>query len=648
MGFCRQLQTSNRIIAADARLIALALNVLGRLTAASPEPFLRMFCVAAGEAILWLAPRRRRVLRSNLHHAFPERPRSWRRSVARESSRRLVETILLSLAGPYLSDARMRRVANLGPSVEALAADLAARPRPVVLGTLHLALWEAQTWLPALSPVRLPAFGIIYRPLDNRAADAAVKRDRERHGMRLLSRREGFVESMAILRGNGVVGVLVDQNAGERGALGLVLGRVCSSTELPGILAAKFGAELRGFLARRTGFWRVTFETELLACDGTPSGATIALNQWYERAMADEELCRSWLWAHDRWRNQDVPARRLRLQARRSLLEGDLRVRALAALPRRTRVWIRMPNWLGDIVIALPLLRALRSSRPDAEITLLAQERYAPLLLSLGVADAVEPLPNRGKGGLAHFAAMRGRYPDTWILLTNSARGDLEALAAGCPQRFGIRRAGRPRPLLTHAYEVPPGFDEGRHHQLGLWESFLRHFGLEGPLDLSPLRRAGGSPEGPIGLIAGSENSPEKRWPVGHWRGLVEAFPAERFVLLGTAADAAITAEIARGFGDRVADLAGKTDLLGFSEKLAQCRLLVTNDTGGMHLANALGVPVLALFGPTNPIRTGPAFAAPHRILQPPGCPPTGGGRLQDLAPAAVEAAVRDLPTAKA
>ena len=54
----------------------------------------------------------------------------------------------------------------------------------------------------------------------------------------------------------------------------------------------------------------------------------------------------------------------------------------------------------------------------------------------------------------------------------------------------------------------------------------------------------------------------------------------------------------------------------------------MTNDTGGMHLANALGVPVIALFGPTNPVRTGPVFAAPVRILQPPGCPPTGGAAL--------------------
>lgn len=379
-------------------MIPFALNVLGRLLALAPEAVLRGVSVFGGELILWLAPRRRRVLRSNLHHAFPDRPRAWRRGIARESSRRLVETTMLSIAAPFLSDARIRKIAGLGPSVDALARELAARPRPVVLATLHLALWESQTWLKFLSPVPLPEFGIIFRPLDNPAADSFVKRTRERHGMRLLSRREGFAQALAILRGRGCVGVLFDQNAGQQGALTLLFGRVCSTTELPGVLAAKFGAELRTFYPRRTAFWRVTFESDAVAFDGTAAGATLALNRWFENAMADDDLCASWLWAHDRWRNQDIPSVRLRLEAKRNLLADDLRARGLSCPPRKTRVWVRMPNWLGDVVMALPLLRAIRESRPDAEITLLAKPGFVSVLRSLGVADVVRALPPREPG----------------------------------------------------------------------------------------------------------------------------------------------------------------------------------------------------------------------------------------------------------
>src|ERR1700722_16305489 len=102
----RQIPATTR-----ARLIPLALNVLGRLLAITPEPLLRAFAAGGGELILWAAPRRRRLLRSNLHHAFPGRPRAWRRGIARESSRRLVETAMLALAAPFLSDERIRRIA---------------------------------------------------------------------------------------------------------------------------------------------------------------------------------------------------------------------------------------------------------------------------------------------------------------------------------------------------------------------------------------------------------------------------------------------------------------------------------------------------------------------------------------------------------
>ncbi|HLP25250.1 MAG TPA: glycosyltransferase family 9 protein, partial [Acidobacteriota bacterium] len=110
----------------------------------------------------------------------------------------------------------------------------------------------------------------------------------------------------------------------------------------------------------------------------------------------------------------------------------------------------------------------------------------------------------------------------------------------------------------------------------------------------------------------------------------------------GTPNDRAITDAIAAGFGERVENLAGKTGLVEFAERLQACALLVANDTGGMHLANALGVPVIGLFGPTNPVRTGPVFAASKILLQPPGCLPTGGGSLGDLRPETVVAAVRE------
>ena len=404
----------------------------------------------------------------------------------RACSRRLIETGLLSLATPHLSERRIRAIARLAPSVEDWARSLAGRPRPVVFATLHLALWETQTWLKLLSPVPLPEFGIIFRPLDNSAADGYVKRTRERFGMQLLSRREGFASARRILRSGGCIGVLFDQNAGDQGVLGTLFGRICSTTELPGLLTTHFGAELRTFYPRRLGFWRVEFESDPIVHDGTPAGITFALNRWLESALADDNLCASLLWAHDRWRHQDTPGRRFRLESKRNFLAADLAARGLKTVPRRTRIWIRMPNWLGDVAMAVPLLRALRVSRPDAEITLLARRQLLPLLAGWGVADQLQALPEKGWGYFRHFWRLRGAYPDTWVLLTHSGRGDLEARLAGCPQRFGIVRPGRQRPLLTHAYRLPRDFDERRQHQLETWEAFSRHFGLAAALDRTP------------------------------------------------------------------------------------------------------------------------------------------------------------------
>lgn len=628
-------------------MLLFSLKFLGRLVALTPEPILRLVAAALGDFIFLFLPRRRRLILSNLHHAFPEKPATWHRAIGRESCRRLIETGLLSLATPFLDERRLRTIVTLSPELLALYAEHASDPAPTLICTPHIAYWEAQTSQPLLVPGTFPEFGVIYRPLDNSAADAFVKGSRERFGMKLLSRKEGFAEALKILRRRGFVGVLFDQNAGLQGALTTLFDRVCSTTELPGLMAEKFNARVVGIFPRRRAFWRVEIGAHRLTHDGSGESVTIGLNRWLEEILrGDDNLCASWLWAHDRWRNQDMPGKRLRLEAKRNLLAADLAARGRTALPRRTRIFVRLPNWLGDVVMALPLLRAIRASRPDAEITLIGKKAFLPLLESWDLADHFHALPPQGLGYFFHFRKLRHAFPDVWLLFTNSFRGDLEARLAGCRQRFGLVRPGKSRPLLSHSYRVPADFDERTHHQLELWENFLRHFGLDAPAARNPLSTLNAQPTttARIALIPGSENNPEKRWPVSHWRALIESLPDQRFVLLGTANDHAITAAVAEGFAaERVENLAGKTDLNAFVAQLRGARLLVTNDTGGMHLANALGAPLLALFGPTNPVRTGPVFAAPARILQPPGCPAHGGSSLDDLKSEVVVAALREL-----
>jgi len=642
------------------------LQITGWSIAHTPEVLLRAVSRILGHGILFLLPRRRRLFFSNLDHAFPEKPRAWQAQIARESSCRIIETALLSLASPYFSDARLRAMSTMAPEAIKFFVDHHAQPYPLIVASPHIAYWESLTSLGLYMDVPLPEFGVIFRPIDNPTADAWVKSTRERHGLKLLSRKDGLAESFRILRRKAAVGVLFDQNAGAQGALTTLFGRVCSTSELPGMLAERSGARIMAFYPRRLAFWKLHFEAVEITYDGTAAGATLALNRWLETNLSsDDNLCASWLWSHDRWRHQDIPEKRFRLESKRDLLAADLAARHLTSLPRNTRVFIRLPNWLGDVVMALPLLRALRVSRPDAEITLIAKASFLPLLKIAGVADHLEPLPPRGLDYFLHFWRLRRRHPDVYVLLTNSTRGDLEAWLTCCRQRFGLVKSGHRRPLLTHRYAVSADFDECQNHQLALWDNLFRHFGLNAPLDRTPPFEAPKRPDSQashttppfpiperlvIGFIAGSENNPEKRWPLAHWRQLAESllaeFPNATLELFGTANDQPITTMIAAGLDSaHVHDLAGRTDLPAYVEKLRSCRLLVTNDTGGMHLANALGVPLLALFGPTNPVRTGPVFSAPFEILQPPGCANTGGGNLANLSPDTVLAAVRQLLT---
>ena len=627
-------------------MVKLLLQITGWLLASTPEAVLRPFTWLLGRLVWGIFVSRRRLILSNLHHAFPEESSAWRTDTGRECMRRVVETALLSLAMPFMSRERQLVIVRGDAALRDLFDRHRANPHPVVACAPHVAHWETGTVIPLLGGEPFPEFGIIFRPLDNPAADAWIKKTRQRFGMRLLSRREGFLEANRILERKGFVAVLFDQNSGQRGALTTLFGRICSTTSMPGALAQRNSAEVVTIFMRHLDFWRIEISSAPVVHDGTMEGITISLNRWLEELLREDLGMRtSWLWGHQRWKNQDAPSTRLRLEQKIDFLATDLSQRGLSTLPRHTRLWIRLPNWLGDVVMVLPLLRAIRTGRPDAEITLLAKAAFLPLLEKFGVADRLKALPPAGAGYFGQFRRWREEYPDCYLLFTNSARGDLEAWLTGCPQRFGIKRAGKWRPLLTRAYRPLSGYNEAQHHQFELWLDFLRNFGLTAEPHRQPFSLPPG-PEEPvkrvIGLICGSENNPEKRWPVAHWRELITALPGEEFVLFGTRADDALTLEIAAGFGERVRNLAGRTSLVEFAEGLRNCRLLITNDTGGMHLANALGVPLFALFGPTNPVRTGPVFSAPAIILQPPGCAAQGGGNLADLSSDSVAHAVRE------
>ena len=627
-------------------LIVALLKGLGKTLAYLPVCLPQAISIALGDLIYFAPTRLRRIILSNLHHAFPDKPQTWRKKIARESCRRTIELGLFVLASPFINRKRLQDSFTLEPFYR----ESIEKGDSYVILVPHFSGMEAITLTSLLFNGPIPDTGVIYRPFNNKALERYVKETRERGGVYLLSRKEGFTRAMEMLRRKANVAILFDQNAGNQGTLTLFLDRLASTTELPGLLVQRFKCEYGVLYTERTGFWKGRMRAEKLSSDLTTHGVTLATNAWLEAKLKENDnTCADWLWLHQRWKTQQEPECCLRLRSGRNLLEETLQYQGRTALPKKTRLWIRMPNWLGDIIMALPLIRAIREGRPDADITLLTQAIHAPLLEALGVADHVLVLPKKGLAYFLAFFKWRGQFPDRFILLTNSMRSNFEAKILNATASHALALPGRNRHYITHAWPVPTTLSLNTTHQTALWETWLKTMGLQAPLNYTPLSLPESLPKkAVIGLIAGSENSPEKRWSPHHWRELIGhllfTYPNHTLALFGSQKDKGLTKEVSAGFDPlRVQDLAGKTDLLAFAQALQGCELVIGNDTGGLHLANALGIPCIGLYGPTNPQRTRPIFTAPILILQPPACPPTGGLPMSHLLPATVLDAIKSL-----
>lgn len=630
----------------------LLIVILGAFVASLPRSVAAGTASLLGFAVCALMRRRRAMMLRNLRCCFPEKTERERRAIALESCRRMIEMGMFVLASPHFS--RERILSNFSVDEKRLA-ELLAGNGPMVVAVPHFSLMESLTMIPLLyPPLAQRKIGIFYRPFDNPAIERWVKTTRERWGCRLLSRKKGLTQALSFLHENGLVCVLPDQGTGaHRGALSLFFGRVATCSELAGSLAHGHpGTRTVVAWCEREGFWRGKVCAEEIAPAGTGRDEiNFSVNRWIERRLASSDsACADWLWMHDRWKGMKY----FNLEHRRNRLAETLRFLGLEKLPKKKKIFVRLPNWLGDVVMALPLVAALRKARPDAEITLVARAHLLPMLERLSCADKFAALPAKSSG-LGYWLACRkllaAASPEVFVLFTNSLRGDAEARLSCAPMRCGMVREGHPRPLLTRAWRVPSDLDLTKNHQTLVWARWLREScGLLLAPDFSPLKLSagtdaetnapaagtGGSSAVVVGLICGTENSPEKRWPVARWRELISlllaAFPQAEIRLFGTAKDAAITAQVTAGTdAARVIDRAGKTNLPDYMGELASCRVVCGNDTGGLHLANMLGVPVVGVFGPTNPVRTGPIFDAPRKILQPENCPPTGGAPIEDV-----------------
>jgi len=296
------------------------------------------------------------------------------------------------------------------------------------------------------------------------------------------------------------------------------------------------------------------------------------------------------------------------------------------------KVLVLKPSSLGDVIHALPVLRHLRRHHPDAIVDWWLHKNLVPLLEGDPDIHRILPFDRKAWGRPLGFAqilrevsALRSERYDLVLDLQGLARSALVGRACGARRFVGVGDWRELAPLF-HGESVPR--PSPSTHAVDWYLTVARHLGWDThqPFEWLPPRPAGDDEiqrlfpqlsEGDwIGLQPGArwEN---KRWPIESWSRLAselqERLPSIRIAVFGGPDETALGEAIVRAGGTgRILDLTGRLSLPGMIEGLRRIRLLVTNDTGPMHVAVALGRPVVAVFGPTAPERTGPYGQSSH------------------------------------
>ena len=278
------------------------------------------------------------------------------------------------------------------------------------------------------------------------------------------------------------------------------------------------------------------------------------------------------------------------------------------------------PNWLGDAVMAMPAVQAWRALHPGVRLTVLTKRGNAPLWrMHPAVDDVIELLPGT-RGTFRTGWRLRAHRFEEALLLPNSFRSALIAWLARIPVRRGV--PCHARSLLLNRWarlsRAPSDYHQSRETApILLGDSFTPETPLPAPslampaeLRTETLAAFGldGATGALVAVIPGAARGDSKRWP--HFaeaaRRLAEGHPERRFVVLGTAAESGLCHEVAEAVGEAAVDVSGRTTMPQFAALLAASSVVLCNDSGGMHLAAALGTPLVAVFGLTDWRRTGP------------------------------------------
>lgn len=331
------------------------------------------------------------------------------------------------------------------------------------------------------------------------------------------------------------------------------------------------------------------------------------------------------------------------------------------------RVLVKEVNWLGDVVMSLPAVHAVRRAYPEAHLSILIRSELASFFDGTAWVDEVIPYRiGNGLGGvrdrLALIANLRSKRFDLAISLPRSFEAALWPALARIPRRAGVAADGRAW-LLTDSARVDTK-NPHRHQVHSYLEMLERTLGVHGEasdvrLDagqqhrtkmrewLTTQRRQSGRL---VAVAPAAAYGPAKEWPAQHFATLIDQLAARQIesVLVGGPGERDKCVAIAAASRSGAIVAAGQTSIAELIALLSLSDAFVGNDSGAMHVAGALGIPTIGIFGSTNPVRTGPLGPRTRVIYEPPTCSPCLERTcrfghydcLRQITPAAVLAAV--------
>jgi len=308
---------------------------------------------------------------------------------------------------------------------------------------------------------------------------------------------------------------------------------------------------------------------------------------------------------------------------------------------------VRATNWIGDAVISLPAIEALRERFPGSEITLVSKPWVSEVYLHHPAVSRQIVYDSAGehkgaRGFRKLVRKLRSERFDAAVLLQNAFQAAWMAWRAGIPVRVGYATDGRSG-LLSEAVEVPPAVAYG--HQVYYYLQLLFRAGIIESLKMpqevrlhlaeSEQRRAVkqlqtvglGGRRFLVGVNPGASYGGAKRWPADRYASLadrlIDALGAD-VLIFGSPAERLLAEAVARAMQHTPVMVAGETTLREFMALMAMCHLVITNDSGPMHVAAALGLPLVAIFGSTSERATGPLGPRARIIKRPVECSPCG------------------------